>query len=170
MSKKTTVRRSISSTKKFSSNLDCANMANQWVSKAPIFFHIMSVDTNTFTYRRNAESDARYFAPATLSELVCSKTHWNLQAKSFYQQVYFNCCSAYEWFCSPKLPRFSVCLTTEFYRPRRTIPKMSTQTSQFSCKFYQHFGGLPDLRTLKVNSCFYLSPHVRCAVLRKEGL
>ena len=135
-----------------------------WV-KHQFFFHIMSVDTNTFTYRRNAASDARYFAPAIKwkSSCVAKRTEnckQNVPSTSEW----------YEWFCSPKLPWFSVCLTTEFYRKRRTIPKMSTQTSHFSRKFYKRFGGLADLRTLKVNSCFHLSPHVRCAVLRKDGL
>jgi len=146
--KKTTVRRSISSTHKFSSNLDCANMANQWVSNAPFFSYNVSWSVS------NTRS--------------CRSSHCEWAHE--YQQVHFNRCSAYEWFCGPKLPWFSVCLTTEFYRPRRTIPKMPTKTSHFSCKFYKHFGGLADLKTLKVNSCFHLSPHVRCAVLRRDGL
>ena len=160
---KTTVRRSISSTK----NPPATWTAVIWQISGWVTHHFFSYNVS-WSAKRCKEQTFLSLQPFQVSWWVAKRM--KTASNFFYQQVYFNRCSAYEWFRSPKLPWFSVCLTTEFYRPRRTIPKMPTPTSNFSCKFYQHFGGLADLKTLKVNSCFHLSPHVRCAVLRRDGL
>ena len=79
---KTIVGQSISSTKKFSSNLDCANMANQWVSKAPIFF---SYNVSWYKYIHLSAKRCKwrkiFRCSHQMSEVVCGKTYWKLQAK-----------------------------------------------------------------------------------------